>query len=118
MKSGAKEAGLRSVSSRLSLLMSPRHSGADVGAHDDRDGLSEFHDAGVDKAHRHDGGGGRALDDGRNAGAKRQALDGVVGQAFKCFFQVGAGKTLQGDAEQLHSVEKHAHTAKQCNDVG
>lgn len=51
-------------------------------------------------------------------GAKRQALDGVVGQAFKCFFQVGAGKTLQGDAEQLHSVEKHAHTAKQCNDVG
>ena len=38
-----------------------REGGADVGSHDDGNGLGEGQKAGVDKAHRHYGGSGRRL---------------------------------------------------------
>ena len=50
-----------------------RDGGADVGAHDDADGLAQGEQTGVYKAHHHDRGGGRTLDDCRHAQARQKA---------------------------------------------
>ena len=54
--------------------------GTDVGTHDDVDGLLEGHQTGVYKADDHDGGGGRALDDGGHADTGKKAGYLVRGQ--------------------------------------
>ena len=40
----------------------------------------QLHDAAVDEADHHDGGGAGALDDGGHAETEEEALDGIVGQ--------------------------------------
>ena len=50
-----------------------RDGGADVGPHDNADGLAQGEQAGVYKAHHHDRGGGRTLDDCRHAQARQKA---------------------------------------------
>ena len=47
--------------------------GTDVGTEDDAGGLSQIHDAGVDKAHDHHSGGGGGLDDHGNEHAQQEA---------------------------------------------
>ena len=66
-------------------------SGADVGAHDDAHGLLQLHDARVDEAHAHDGGGGRAVDQTGDQGADEYAHKQVVGQPFQNGLQTAAG---------------------------
>ena len=46
----------------------------DVGAHDDRNGLSKLHDAGVYETDQHDCGGGRALNNAGDHSAQGKAL--------------------------------------------
>ena len=67
-----KDEGFKSLIQKLPESMpkaqKPGRDGrADVGAHDDVDGLTQRHQARVDKADHHDRGGGRALNDGRDA---------------------------------------------------
>ena len=55
-------------------------SGTHIAAHDDADGLMQLHDAAVDEADHHDGGGAGALDDGGHAETEEETFDGIVGQ--------------------------------------
>ena len=79
--------------------------GADVGAHDNSHSLGQLHDAGIDEAHAHYGGGGGALNQTRDQSAKQDSLEHVAGQSFQNTLQPTAGELLQtvghgGHAEQ------------------
>ena len=90
--------------------------GADVGTHDDADGLAEGHDAGVDKAHQHDGDGGGGLDGHGDADTQQQALEGVGGHAFEQALQLAAGHFLQALGHQVHAVEEESQATQECED--
>ena len=86
--------------------------GADVGAHDDADGLAQLHDAGVDEAHHHDGGSRRALDDAGDQSADADGFKDVAGDGFQGFFQFFAGHFLQGIAHGEHAVDEKPQAAQ------
>ena len=86
---------------------------ADVGAHDDPDGLPQRHHAGVDKAHHHDGGCGGGLDDRSNARTHSYAEKAVRGQFLQNLLHAVACRRLQSGAHHLHTVKKQRQTAQQ-----
>ena len=80
--------------------------GADVRAHDDVDGLPQRHQPRVDKADDHDGGGGRALDDGRYAQTGQKADERLAGHLVEQRAQPAARAALQRRAHQAHAEQK------------
>ena len=80
--------------------------GADVGAHDDAHCLLQLHDARVDEAHAHDGGGSRAVDQTGDQGADENAHKQVVGQPFQNGLQTAAGQFFQAACHGVHAEEK------------
>ena len=91
--------------------------GADVAAHDHADGLMQLHDAAVDKADHHDGGGTGALDHGRDAQTKEEAFEGIIGQLAQDFLQLTAGLLFEGLAHDVHTEQKQGQTAKEGKDI-
>ena len=90
--------------------------GADVGAEDDVEGLGEVHDAGVDQADDHDGGGRRGLDGHGDDGAQGQADEGVGGHLFQQKLQLAAGHLFQAAGHDVHAVEEEGQTTDESED--
>ena len=91
--------------------------GADVGAHDDADGLAELHEAGVHEAHHHDGGGGGGLDHRRDAETQQQRPEGAAGHAGEDVFQPGARGLLQGVPHDVHAEEEEGQAPDEIQHV-
>lgn len=111
-RTGVKELGLSSRSQTLELSMPPRlrsHAVTVVptfAPHDDVDGLPQRHQPRVDKADDHDGGGGRALDDGRYAQTGQKADERLAGHLVEQRAQPAARAALQRRAHQAHAEQK------------
>ena len=88
-----------------------RDRGADVGAHDDADGLGKIHETGVHEAHRHDGGRAAALNDHGDGRTQKNAQNGRFRKHAYDAAQSLAGHHLQGFADELDGVEKNSHAA-------
>ena len=86
--------------------------GADVRAHDDVDGLPQRHQPRVDKADDHDGGGGRALNDGRYAETGQKADERLAGHLVEQRAQPAARAALQRRAHQAHAEQKQRQAAE------
>ena len=93
------------------------HRGADVGAHDDPDGLPQRHHAGVDEADDHDGRRRGGLDRRRDARADEHAEKAVGGQLFEDALHAVARCSLEAGAHHLHAVEEERETAEQAEYV-
>ena len=92
--------------------------GTDVGAEDHAGGLGQVHDARVDKAHDHDRGSGRGLNDDRHEDAQQKAQKTVPGQLFQQVLHPGPAGDLQSVAHVLHAEQERAQPAQQRNDIG
>ena len=92
--------------------------GTDVGTEDNAGGLGQIHDAGIDKAHDHHGGGRRGLDDHGNEDTQQEAEDSIPGQFFQKILHFGTGCQLQPVAHVLHTEQERAQAAQQLNDIG
>ena len=88
-----------------------RQGGADVGTHDDPDGLAQFHNTGVYQAHQHDRHSGGGLDGDGDARAQKQALDGVGGHTLEKALQPSAGHLFQAFGHNRHAVEEKGQSA-------
>ena len=73
----------------------------------------KLHDAAVDKADHHDGGGAGALDDGRNNQAQCEAFEGVVGKTAQDFLKLAARLLFKRFAHGVHAEQKQGQAAKQ-----
>ena len=93
-----------------------RQGGADVGAHDDADGLSQLHDAGVHQAHQHHRHGGGGLDGDGDARAQQQALEGAGGHALEHPLQLAAGHLFQALGHDGHAVQEERQAAAEGKD--
>ena len=91
--------------------------GADIGAHNDAHGLLQLHDAGVDEAHAHDGGGGRAVDQSRHQRAHQNAHENIVGELLHNAFQPSAGEFFQSVRHRRHAEEEGGDCAQKRNHV-
>lgn len=87
--------------------------GAHIGAHNDVDGLTQGHEAGVDKAYHHHCGGRGALNDGGDAQARQKAHKHPAGHLIQETAQLAAGPALQGLAHQVHAEQEQAQAAYQ-----
>ena len=81
-------------------------------AHDDVDGLPQRHQPRVDKADDHDGGGGRALNDGRYAQTGQKADERLAGHLVEQRAQPAARAALQRRAHQAHAEQKQRQAAE------
>ena len=88
-------------------------SGADVGAHNDADGLMQLHQTGVDKADRHNGGGAAGLNDRRDSHTQQQRAHRGGGHGGQDALQLAARGLLQRFAHQVHTVQEHRNAAHQ-----
>ena len=88
-----------------------------IGAHYDRGGLSERHNAGVDEAHYHDRRGGRTLDNRRHARADRNARKSIVADFVENRFQRIARNGFEVVAHSFDAYEEHAKTGKHHQDA-
>ena len=69
---------------RKSTTAKPRrHRRADVGTHDDADGLRQLHNAGIDKTDYHDRGCRGALNDRRDTGAEQNTAESAGRQPLQ-----------------------------------
>ena len=91
--------------------------GTHIAAHDDANGLMQFHDAAVDKADHHNGGSAGTLDHSGDAQAKEKTLEGVIGQLAQDLLQLAAGLLFQGLAHDVHAEQKQGKAAKQGKDI-
>ena len=91
--------------------------GADVGAHDNTDRLLQGHNAGVDKAHHHDGGCRGGLDHRRNTKAQQKALEHVGTHPCQNGLQLAAGLPLQGLAHDIHTEQEQSQATQQGDDL-
>ena len=87
--------------------------GADIRAHDHADGLMQLHQAGVDEADRHNGGGTAGLNDGGDGHAEQQAAQGAAGHGGQDSLQLTAGCLLQRFTHQVHAIQEHGNAAHQ-----
>lgn len=83
----------------------------DVGAHDDADGLSQLHHAGVYQTHQHDRHGGGGLDGNGDRCAQQQTLMGVEVMQLEEALQPSAGHFFQTLGHDGHSVEEKGQSA-------
>jgi len=89
--------------------------GADIGAHNDADSLTESQDARADKTHGEDDGGGGALDDGGDDGTGQNAGQNIAGELAQKVFQSVTGALLKAVAHDLHAVKEQGKTAQQLD---
>ena len=87
--------------------------GAHIAAHDNADGLMQLHDAAVDKADHHNGGGAGALDHGGDAQTQEKALERVVSQFAQDLLQLAAGLLFQRLAHDVHTEQEQGQAAQQ-----
>ena len=85
----------------------------DVCAHNDADGLVQFHQTGVDEADSHNGGGTAGLNDGSDGHAEQQTADGAAGHGGQNALQLTAGGLFQSFPHQVHAIQKHGNAAHQ-----
>ena len=85
----------------------------DVCAHNDADGLMQLHQAGVDEADSHNGGGTAGLNDGSDGHAEQQTADGAAGHGGQNALQLTAGGLFQSFPHQVHAIQKHGNAAHQ-----
>ena len=83
-----------------------RDGGADIGPHDDADRLLQLHDARVNEADAHDGGGGGALDQSGDQRAQQDTPEHIAGQPFQYALQTAAGQLLQAVGHGGHAEEE------------
>ena len=91
--------------------------GTDVGAENNAGSLGKIHDACIDKAHNHHGGGRGRLDDYGNKDTQQKAQKFIPGQLFQKIFHSGSGSHFQAIAHVLHSEQESTQAAQQGNDV-
>ena len=87
--------------------------GAHIGAHNDVDGLTQGHEAGVDKAYHHHCGSRGALNDGGDAQARQKAHKHPAGHLIQETAQLAASPALQGLAHQVHAEQEQTQAAYQ-----
>lgn len=80
--------------------------GADVGAHDDTDGLAQFQEAGVYEADHHDRGGRRALDERGDADTGQDLCEWVGGHGGKDAPHAVAGHFLESVGEETEAEKE------------
>ena len=85
----------------------------DICAHNDADGLMQLHQAGVDEADGHNGGGTAGLNDGSDGHAEQQTADGAAGHGGQNALQLTAGGLFQSFPHQVHAIQKHGNAAHQ-----
>ena len=73
----------------------------------------QLHDAAVDKADHHNGGGAGALDHGGDAQTQEKALERVVGQFAQNLLQLAAGLLFQRLAHDVHTEQEQGQAAQQ-----
>ena len=83
-----------------------RERGADVGAHDDRDGLDKGEQSGVDERDGHHGGGGRRLYGDGCKHTREHSRYAVGGHGAKHMAKLGSCQLLQSLAHYLHTIDK------------
>ena len=88
-----------------------RQSRADIGAHDDTDGLPQLHDAGVDQAHQHHRHGGGGLNGDGDTGAQQQTFQRIGGHALEQALQLAAGHFFETFGHGGHAVEEKGQAA-------
>ncbi len=87
--------------------------GADVGAEDDMNGLTELHDARVHQTHQHDGGGRGRLDGDGDHRAQHDADERVGCHFAQHFLQPAAGHLFQTAGHDVHAEQEKGQTAQQ-----
>ena len=85
----------------------------DVGTHEDADGLTQLHDAGVYQTDQHNGQRRRGLDGNGDAHAQQQALDLVGGHLLQNDLQLAAGEFFQTGGHDVHTIQEKRQTAQQ-----
>ena len=90
-----------------------RNTGTDDCAHDNGDGLAQFHHGRVHKADHHDAGGGRGLDHRGDPRTKQNALKRCGGKPVQNQFQLIAGNFFQSVTHQRHTVQEHRHPTQE-----
>ena len=73
----------------------------------------QLHDAAVDKADHHTGGGAGALDHGSDAQTQEKALERVVSQFAQDLLQLAAGLLFQRLAHDVHTEQEQGQAAQQ-----
>ncbi len=77
----------------------------------------QLHDAAVDKADHHNGGGTGRLNDRGYAQAQEKSLDGIIGQLAQDLLQLAASLFLKGFAHDVHAEQEQSQTAQQRKDI-
>ncbi len=91
-----------------------RDGGADVRAHDDGDGLAQFHQPCRHETDGHNRGGAGALQHCRSHRASQHADNGVLGDRRQNGAHAVARSILQAAAHEVHTVEKNGQTAQKA----
>ena len=89
------------------------HGGADVGAHDDGDGLSQGEQRCIHEGYRHDGGCGGGLDGYGYEGTGEDAGEPVGGHGAQEVSQLGTRHFLERLAHHLHAVNEQGDGAEE-----
>ena len=89
-----------------------RHGGADVGAHDDAEGLLQRHEPGIDEAHGHDRRGAARLQDRRDDQAGQDADGGDARQGLEDLLELLPCRLPQAVAHEFHAVQEQGQTAQ------
>ena len=89
-----------------------RHRGADIGPHDDVDGLPQGHETGVDEAHHHHRGGRGALDHRRDAKAREKARQTAGGHLAQQGTQAAPGPAFQRLSHQRHAEQEQTQPSQ------
>ena len=77
----------------------------------------KLHDAAVDKADHHNGGGTGRLNDRGYAQAQEKSLDGIIGQLAQDLLQLAASLLLQRLAHNVHAEQEQGQAAEQGKDI-
>ena len=89
------------------------HGGADIGAHDDPDGLAQGQQPRVDKTHHHHRGGAGGLNHRRDQQAHQHGRQLVAGQRLQQALHLAAGRLFQTIAHRLDAKQKQSQAAQQ-----
>lgn len=94
------------------------HRSADVGSHNDADGLLQGHESGIHKAHSHHRGGAAALDEHGHARAHYDAQQRRPGEHADDLPHFVARKHLEGFADEPYRKEKESYSSQKLNKIG
>ena len=91
--------------------------GADIGAHDDIDGLAQLEKTCVEKPHHHDGRGGGGLNGARHHQADQHAEQWVGGDPLEQGFEARPRHGFQAFSHELHAEQEQSQSAEQLQHV-